>query len=200
LILACALGLFCLGLVATRSSQAEPAPAKAQAISRPAPARVRKPGIWQPPAGLTQIAIWPHGAPNMTGIAQPPESVLTAQTPEAIAGPTSQAVFDVSAPTMTVFPPKGRNSGGAIVVFPGGGFQALAITIEGTEICDWLTARGITCVLSKYRVRGAITIGTTPVAATSRPGCRARCRMRSGRSAWCARVPRHYTSTPTRSA
>lgn len=155
LILACALGLFCLGLVATRSSQAEPAPAKAQAISGPAPARVRKPGIWQPPAGLTQIAIWPHGAPNMAGIAQPPESVLTAQTPEAIAGPTSQAVFDVSAPTMTVFPPKGSNSGAAIVVFPGGGFQALAITIEGTEICDWLTARGITCVLSKYRVPGS---------------------------------------------
>jgi acetyl esterase/lipase len=56
---------------------------------------------------------------------------------------------------MTVFPPKGRNSGAAIVVFPGGGFQALAITIEGTEICDWLTARGITCIVSKYRVPGS---------------------------------------------
>jgi hypothetical protein len=24
--------------------------------------------------------------------------------------------------------------------------------LEGTEICDWLTSRGITCVLLKYRV------------------------------------------------
>jgi acetyl esterase/lipase len=53
---------------------------------------------------------------------------------------------------MTVFPPKGRNTGVAMIVFPGGGFRALAITIEGTEICDWITAKGMTCVLSKYRV------------------------------------------------
>jgi acetyl esterase/lipase len=30
----------------------------------------------------------------------------------------------------------------------------LAIDLEGTEICDWLTSRGITCVLLKYRVPG----------------------------------------------
>ena len=28
----------------------------------------------------------------------------------------------------------------------------LAIDLEGTEVCDWLTSRGITCVLLKYRV------------------------------------------------
>mgnify|MGYP003694159647 CR=1 FL=1 len=27
--------------------------------------------------------------------------------------------------------------------------------LEGTEICDWLTSRGITCVLLKYRVPGS---------------------------------------------
>lgn len=27
--------------------------------------------------------------------------------------------------------------------------------IEGTEVCDWLTSRGITCVLLKYRVPGS---------------------------------------------
>jgi acetyl esterase/lipase len=37
-------------------------------------------------------------------------------------------------------------------VFPGGGYQILAIDLEGTEVCDWLTPRGITCVLLKYRV------------------------------------------------
>jgi acetyl esterase/lipase len=38
------------------------------------------------------------------------------------------------------------------VVFPGGGFQQLAIDLEGTEACDWLNARGFICVLVKYRV------------------------------------------------
>jgi acetyl esterase/lipase len=41
-----------------------------------------------------------------------------------------------------------------VIVFPGGGFNAVVITLEGTEICDWLTAKGITCVLLKYRVPG----------------------------------------------
>src|SRR5262249_39502732 len=28
----------------------------------------------------------------------------------------------------------------------------LAIDLEGTEVCDWLTSSGITCILLKYRV------------------------------------------------
>jgi acetyl esterase/lipase len=53
---------------------------------------------------------------------------------------------------MTVYSPSGKNTGAAVVVFPGGGYQILAIDLEGTEVCDWLTSRGITCVLLKYRV------------------------------------------------
>jgi len=53
---------------------------------------------------------------------------------------------------LTVYAPKGRNTGVAVVVFPGGGYQFLAMDSEGTEICDWLNTRGITCVLLKYRV------------------------------------------------
>ena len=55
---------------------------------------------------------------------------------------------------MTVYSPKGKNTGAAVVVFPGGGYQILAIDLEGTEVCDWLTSKGITCVLLKYRVPG----------------------------------------------
>jgi acetyl esterase/lipase len=35
------------------------------------------------------------------------------------------------------------------------GYQILAIDLEGTEVCDWLTSAGITCVLLKYRVPNA---------------------------------------------
>ncbi|EIM03470.1 xylanase [Rhodanobacter sp. 115] len=61
-------------------------------------------------------------------------------------------VYNVSRPTMTVYAPTGKNTGAAVVVFPGGGFEGLAIDLEGTEVCDWLTSEGITCVLLKYRV------------------------------------------------
>ncbi len=58
-------------------------------------------------------------------------------------------------PTMTVYTPSGKNTGAAVVVFPGGGFVGLAIDLEGTDACHWLTSIGITCVLLKYRVPSA---------------------------------------------
>ena len=59
---------------------------------------------------------------------------------------------NVTQPTITLYSPTEKNTGVAVVVFPGGGFEGLAIDLEGTEVCDWLTSRGITCVLLKYRV------------------------------------------------
>jgi len=61
-------------------------------------------------------------------------------------------IDNVSQPTMTVYSPKRKNTGVAVVVFPGGGYRVLAIDLQGTEICDWLTSKGITAVLLKYRV------------------------------------------------
>ncbi|HEY9512912.1 MAG TPA: alpha/beta hydrolase, partial [Rhodanobacter sp.] len=72
-----------------------------------------------------------------------------------LAGKPVTAVTNVTRPTMTVYAPKGKNTGVAVVVFPGGGFHILAMDLEGTEACDWLTSRGITCVLLKYRVPSA---------------------------------------------
>jgi acetyl esterase/lipase len=104
--------------------------------------------VWQPSSGQVQIAIWPGAVPDAIA-GQKPESVTTATGH----GGWLQ-INDVNQPTMTVYRAKGRNTGAAVVVFPGGGFRVLAIDLEGTEICDWLTSRGITCVLLKYRVPG----------------------------------------------
>ncbi|KQV28659.1 xylanase [Massilia sp. Root335] len=103
---------------------------------------------WQPSPEHRQIAIWPGAIPNATSLEQP-ESVV----PATGHGGWMQ-INDVSNPTMTVYPPKGLNTGAAVIVFPGGGFRVLAIDLEGTEICDWLTSQGMTCVLLKYRVPG----------------------------------------------
>lgn len=142
-------GALLLALLMVFISQSEKGMAKTAKIPE-----TREAGIWQPPLGLQQIPIWPNAAPDMKGVTQPPESVLSKVTPEALDGDISQAVFDVSSPTMTIFPPKGENTGAAIIVFPGGGYRAVVITLEGTEICNWIASKGITCVLSKYRVPG----------------------------------------------
>src|SRR4051812_20909198 len=89
---------------------------------------------WQPGQGLVQVSVWPGGAPDMEGFSQPPERVEMTKPPDVVAGRPYAAVYDVSIPTMTVFPPKGKNTGVSMVVFPGGGFQLLAIDLEGTEL------------------------------------------------------------------
>lgn len=106
--------------------------------------------VWQPSAGHAQIPIWPGAAPDARPVPGP--EALTSDPKFLIAGKPVQGVTNVTRPTMTVYSPEAKNTGVAVVVFPGGGFQELAIDLEGTEVCDWLTSKGITCVLLKYRV------------------------------------------------
>ncbi len=104
---------------------------------------------WQPSPGHTQVPIWPGAVPDAQPVAGPE---ITTTNDTLIGGKRVFAVSNVSRPTMTVYSPVGKNTGAAMVVFPGGGYQILAIDLEGTEVCDWLTSKGITCVLLKYRV------------------------------------------------
>jgi len=108
---------------------------------------------WQPSRGYTQVPIWPGIVPDAQPVAGPADDTRTV-TESLVAGRPWVQVGKVSRPTMTVYSPKGKNTGAAVVVFPGGGYWILAIDLEGTEVCDWLTSRGITCVLLKYRVPG----------------------------------------------
>jgi acetyl esterase/lipase len=109
---------------------------------------------WQPSPGHTQVPIWP-GVPPHAPPAVRAESVATTTSDHLVAGRPWTYISNVSRPTLTVYPPIGKNTGAAIIVFPGGGYQILAIDLEGTEVCDWLTSIGVTCVLLKYRVPNA---------------------------------------------
>jgi acetyl esterase/lipase len=106
--------------------------------------------VWQPSPGHTQVPIWPGAVPDAQPAAGPEDSGPVKEP--LVAGKPWVEVKNVSQPTMTVYSPQGKNTGAAVVVFPGGGYQILAIDLEGTEVCDWLTSKGITCVLLKYRV------------------------------------------------
>ncbi|MFZ0862242.1 MAG: alpha/beta hydrolase [Candidatus Sulfotelmatobacter sp.] len=107
---------------------------------------------WQPSPGHTQVPIWPGAAPDAQPVAGPEDTATVKNSP--VAGRPWVQVDHVSRPTMTVYAPKEKNTGAAVVVFPGGGYWILAIDLEGTEVCDWLTSKGITCVLLKYRAPG----------------------------------------------
>lgn len=106
---------------------------------------------WQPPSGHLTLNLWPHGAPG----ARPSSGseVDTTTTKDTlIAGKPVVRLGNVSTPTLTIYAPPQKNSGAAVVVFPGGSYRILAIDLEGTEVCDWLNTVGITCLLVKYRV------------------------------------------------
>ena len=107
--------------------------------------------VWKPSPGHTQVPIWPGAAPDPQPVAGP-EYAETSGKDFLPGGRPAVGVSNVTRPTMTIYSPKGKSTGAAVVVFPGGGYRILAIDLEGSEICDWLTLKGITCVLLKYRV------------------------------------------------
>ncbi|WP_263355675.1 alpha/beta hydrolase [Acidicapsa ligni] len=120
------------------------------AASIPLTGLAQKPA-WQPAPGHITMNIWPTTAPG-PDTTKGPEVDTTSAKDNLIAGRPLVRLGNVATPTLTVYSPKGNNTGAAVVVFPGGGYQILAIDLEGTEVCDWLNSAGITCILLKYRV------------------------------------------------
>jgi acetyl esterase/lipase len=106
---------------------------------------------WALPTGGITLNLWPGQTPGAAS-SSTPEGDLTKPDAKPVGGKRVTIYGNVSNPTLTVYQPKSSPNGAAIAVFPGGGYSILAIDLEGTEVCDWLTSRGITCVLVKYRV------------------------------------------------
>jgi len=108
---------------------------------------------WPPSSDHLTLNIWPGVAPGEPAN-MPPEADTTTAKDNLIAGRPLIRLGHVSQPTLTVYKPSGKNTGAAVMVFPGGGYSILAIDLEGTEVCDWLNSAGVTCLLLKYRVPG----------------------------------------------
>jgi acetyl esterase/lipase len=67
---------------------------------------------------------------------------------------------DIEVPQYFAYPaPKDKNTGKAVVIFPGGGYGILAMNHEGHDYAKWLNERGITGVVVKYRVSGKPELG-----------------------------------------
>lgn len=61
-------------------------------------------------------------------------------------------LYDVIEPTLTIFRAKGDNSGKAVVIIPGGGYEVVAINHEGYDLAKVLADQGITAAVLKYRI------------------------------------------------
>ena len=98
------------------------------------------------------LMLWPGNAPGEKD-AIGEEKDTSKPDSNKVAGKPVIRLGNVSKPSLTLFrPPKDKDTGAAVVVCPGGGYQILAWDLEGTEVCEWLNSIGVTGVLLKYRV------------------------------------------------
>lgn len=93
-----------------------------------------------------QVAVWPGRPP---GVAENQELGNISEQDERI----GSRVTMVTKPVLTVYKPAAeKDTGAAVVICPGGGYNILALDLEGTEVAQWLTGFGVTGIVLQYRV------------------------------------------------
>jgi len=97
--------------------------------------------------GPPTLDVWPGKPPDET-------ETVGAETSE-IKGDKRKIkiVSNVTRPTITVFrAPSDKDTGTAVLICPGGGYNVLAMDLEGEEVAAWLNSIGVTGIILKYRV------------------------------------------------
>jgi len=94
------------------------------------------------------LNVWPDAVPGETG------NVGREQfQPSRNGRKPVQRLTNVTQPTITVYrAAKENNTGTAVLICPGGGYNILAWDLEGTEVAEWLNSIGVTGIVLKYRV------------------------------------------------
>jgi acetyl esterase/lipase len=64
----------------------------------------------------------------------------------------TMCLYDITEPTITIFSAKGDNTGKAVMIIPGGGYEVVAINHEGYDLAKVLSEQGITAAVLKYRI------------------------------------------------
>jgi len=94
----------------------------------------------------TVIPVWPKDAPGS-------ENWTQKETEFHFDKDKPKSIRNVVRPTLTAFlPEKSKANGTAVIVCPGGGFHFLSWESEGTEVAEWLRARGVAAFVLKYRL------------------------------------------------
>lgn len=92
------------------------------------------------------VYLWPNGAPGSEG--------KTGTESTRIAQPNGDRVVSgMHKPSITVYRPSGTGKTlAAVVIAPGGGHRELWTDHEGHNIAKWLSERGVTAFVLKYRL------------------------------------------------
>lgn len=91
----------------------------------------------------TVIPLWPEGAPGSEGWDQIEVEETNADG--------QRMCRNVTQPSLTVYPSENPN-GAAVIIAPGGAWHFLMVGYEGSEVAEWLNARGITAFVLRYRL------------------------------------------------
>jgi len=98
--------------------------------------------------GPQTIDIWPSTAPGEDGSIGEEKADTKKDDPSVIIRLTN-----VTKPIIKVYRPSPeKDTGVAILIFPGGGYTHLAWDHEGEQVARWLNTCGVTGVVLKYRV------------------------------------------------
>lgn len=64
-----------------------------------------------------------------------------------------RCISNISDPEMEVFlPAKGKSTGAAVLIFPGGGYGVVCLHHEGYDLARWFAERGVAGIVLKYRL------------------------------------------------
>ena len=100
-----------------------------------------------PASSATTIDVWPGPAPGENG------SIGEEKATRKEGSNVITSLTNVTKPTLTVSRPESdKNTGAAVLVFPGGGYTNLAWDHEGEQVARWLNSIGVTAAILKYRV------------------------------------------------
>jgi acetyl esterase/lipase len=101
----------------------------------------------EPASSPRTIELWPNRPPGENGTIGD-EVAKTKGESKVVT-----SITNVTKPTLKVYrPDRDEDTGVAIVVCPGGGYNNLAWDHEGEQVARWLNSIGVTAALLKYRV------------------------------------------------
>jgi len=103
--------------------------------------------------GVQEIPVWPDD--DMPFAKEHEVEEYSAESWGAI------CVFNVSQPTLRLYPSRNSRLDKAVIVLPGGGYKAEAMRHEGYDVARVLSQQGITAAVLKYRLPNPLT-STSP--------------------------------------
>ena len=95
-----------------------------------------------------EITLWPTGE-----VPDEPKDIKERKKPTKTDASGKMRIAYVDNPSLTVYRASEEKANGTgVIICPGGGYNILAWTHEGTEIAEWFNSIGVSAFILKYRV------------------------------------------------